>query len=390
MIDDIKKYYAFRSLIKRFIVPVLVVFMVQSGLTIEQIAIIGVVTGVIGFVLEIPSGAVADTLGHKRTLILSMLGQALAMGLYLGGSFWWILAASVMYWGAGTLMTGTMQALFFERLQELGREKEHQKLSGRARSISQAFSIIAMILSGLAYAWHWWLPFIVGVAQFLLAGLIISFFHQAKKQTSVARFEPKAILSHIKLGFAEVRKSSKLFWLTIFNSLILGLVFGSAEFHQVLLENSGLAVAMFGAVYAVKRIVGVVVPPFVHRITNKLSVPLFCGASGIFVSAILILVLAVGSPWAMAALLGISSAPYIALTVAGNDFKNQLIKSSSRATILSISNLVQQIFSLTFIGSIGLAIAFAELPLLYAAWGIALALIIGILMPPFIRAYRTA
>ena len=385
--DDVKKYYAFRALIKRFIVPIAVLYAIDQGLSIEQIAIIGVITGLVGFVFEVPSGAIADTLGHKKALVLSMLGQALAMGLYLGGSFEWILAASITYWAAGTLMTGTMQALFFERLRELGREHEHQKLSGRTRSFAQATIMVAMLLSGVAYTWHWWLPFIIGIGQFLLAAVIISSFTQASRPTQVSTFEPKVPLKNMLSGFKEVWSSPKLFWLTMFNAIIFGLMWGSTEFHQILLEDAGVAAGFFGLIYASKRFTGVILPPITHRLTAHMTAPIFCILTAIATSAILILTIFVTHPWSMAILIALSLAPSEALNVANNDFANKLIHGSSRATALSIQNIFQQITTLSFIAAVGWSVTSSTLPGIYASLGLLSLIVFAILSIPFIRAY---
>jgi len=211
---------------------------------------------------------------------------------------------------------------------------------------------------------------------------------QAKRQTKVERFEPMLVFSHLKSGFVEVRKSSKLFWLTFFNAIILGTMWGSGEFHQILLEDVGLAVGLFGLVYALKRMVGVIIPPFVHHMSKKVSIPMYCITSGIIMALILILTLLANAPGTMAILLGLSAAPGIALTVAGNDFKNKLINGSSRATVLSMSNLIQQIVTLVFVGVTGVIVAHASLPVIYLAWGIGLLILIAVMTPAFGRAYH--
>jgi len=86
--DDIKKYFVFRASIKRFVWPILVIYMLDIGLSVSDVAVIAVCGHVVSLLLEIPSGMISDTLGHKKTLVLSLVGQALSMLLYLGGAFW--------------------------------------------------------------------------------------------------------------------------------------------------------------------------------------------------------------------------------------------------------------------------------------------------------------
>ncbi len=203
--------------------------MVDVGLSVEQIAIITIAGWATSTILEVPSGAIADYIGHRWALVYASIFQALSMALFLGGTFWWILAGSIVYWGMGTLMTGTLSALFYERLQELGRVKEYQKLHGRAVSVAHGFGIVSMALAGLAYAIAWWIPFVVGIGQFILAALVIATFNEAKRPTSVAKFEGWfGWLHHFPVAWKAFRDNKKLFWITNVNAVIVGSFFATA------------------------------------------------------------------------------------------------------------------------------------------------------------------
>ena len=64
--SDVKKYYVFRALLKRFILPILILYGLDRGLSLSELSIIAAVGSVISFVLEIPSGAIADRFGHRH------------------------------------------------------------------------------------------------------------------------------------------------------------------------------------------------------------------------------------------------------------------------------------------------------------------------------------
>jgi len=103
-LDDIKKYYIFRALIKRYPLPIIALFMIDVGVSVEQVALIFTVSAVLELIFEVPSGAIADAIGHKKSLLISMSGQAIAMALYLGASFEWVFAGYILYYVSGSLM----------------------------------------------------------------------------------------------------------------------------------------------------------------------------------------------------------------------------------------------------------------------------------------------
>ncbi len=352
--DDVKKYYVYRALIKRFALPVIVLFMVNQGLSIEQIAIIAAVSKLISVVLEVPSGAIADSLGHRRALVIAALFQGLAMALYLGGTFWWIFAGSIVYWGLGTLMTGTLDALFYERVRELGRAKEYQKLEGRAVSVAHGLGIVAMALAGIAYAFAWWLPFAVGVLQFVLAAVVIGSFTQAKRPRSVAKFEGwMGWIHHFPVAWKALWTNKKLLWMTIANAVIVGSFFATAEFEPVILERASLAVVFFGFFYAGKRILAVPSAPLVHRLTSKVSAPMYIFVCGVFSALHILVVPMLHSAYTLVATFLVGTLMGIAMGIAVLDYSNQLIRGSSRATTLSFQNLSINLIQVGLIGIIG-------------------------------------
>ena len=99
--------------------------------------------------------------------------------------------------GFGSFMTGTGEAFFFERLQKLGLVDQHAKLSGQGKGFATAVSVISMLLAGVTYEIAWWLPFTIGIGQFLLAALVVSTIGSTKDEISVEKkeaFQTKAIV----------------------------------------------------------------------------------------------------------------------------------------------------------------------------------------------------
>lgn len=80
-----KRYFLFRGLLSRVYLPILVLFMARHGLSLGAVASVIVIGQVTSFICEVPSGAIADTVGHRKTLVISLLGQATSALVFLGG-----------------------------------------------------------------------------------------------------------------------------------------------------------------------------------------------------------------------------------------------------------------------------------------------------------------
>lgn len=382
--DDVKKYYAFSALVKRFALPIIVLYMVESGLSLQQIAIITAVSSIILLILEVPSGAIADTIGHRRALVIASIGQAISMALFLGGNVWWIACAVILYWASGTLLTGTSTALFYERLLVLGRGREFKKLSGRAKSIAQGVGIVFMATAGVLYMVHPWIPFVVGVLQFILAAIIIGSFGVARVG-KVEKFEVALVGRHMKEAIRLLRKHKDIFWITISYATVVGASFALYEFEQVRMDELGLLAAGIGFMYAIKRAVGAVTPLTISTISKYLS-----DKASLILGIILLAFLFVATSLTQSIagfVIGIFSMTAITITarLIIDNYINTKVKTLSRATLLSFNSLSMGLVKA--IAVLGLGVMVDLIPL-YAAFTILAIFILIITLVVFVPGLR--
>lgn len=340
--EDVRKYYIYRALLKRFILPVLVVYGLDRGLSLEQLSLVAGIGSVMSFFLEVPSGALADHIGHKKALIISMLGQALSMVCYLGGSFWWILLGAGMYFAFGSLMTGTSEAIFYERLKALGLEHDHAKLYGQGKGFATAVSIGSMALAGIFYELAWWLPFAVGAIQYLAAAAIISTFGPTKQTVSVQKQEGlMKFFTHFGEAMRAIWHNPKAFWLTMSSALIIGPLFALGDFQQAVMTELGMSVTVIGLVYALKRVFSVGLQSYTYKITKVVSPFFFTFVCALMMVSHLLLVGVIHDPWLILIPFVIGSISWTGLEVATNEYLNKLLDTGSRATALSMTNLAR-------------------------------------------------
>ena len=70
------------SLSWSFLGPVYALFLLSRGLDFFQINVVLAVYLIAAFVFEVPTGAVADLVGRKRSFLLSCVVRTVAFGLY--------------------------------------------------------------------------------------------------------------------------------------------------------------------------------------------------------------------------------------------------------------------------------------------------------------------
>lgn len=384
---DIKKYYLFRALLKRFVVPILVLYGLDRGLTLGELSLIAGAGSVVSFLLELPSGAIADRIGHRRALVLSMLGQALSMALYLGGSFWWMLLGSIAYFGFGSLMTGTGEAFFFERLQKLGLVDQHAKLSGQGKGFATAVSVISMALAGVFYEIAWWLPFVIGIMQFFLAAYVVSTIGSTKDEVSVEKKEASETkaLRHLVFAWQELKHRPAILWLIFSSALVVGPLFALGDFQQAVMNDVGISASLIGAVYAVMRLLSIAVQGSVHHLMRFFSSAQFVLVCALFMLLHFFGIGLIQDTWWLLGPLIIGSLAWVGLDIAVNDYINQSTQTGSRATLLSMSNFVRNLVGVLSIALYGFVTRDASAAFGYLVLGSVVAVI---LVVPLVQLFR--
>ena len=151
--------------------------LLARGLTLVQISLIeSIVIGAI-FLMEVPTGVLADRVGRKWSIFASTL-------LLMTGEFIFIFARSFEWYIFIALLTGTgfafasgaVEALVYDSLPEAGREEAMKRAMGRLGFYAQIAFVIAPIIGGLiigeARAQDF-IPAIALTAAALLIGLIV-------------------------------------------------------------------------------------------------------------------------------------------------------------------------------------------------------------------------
>jgi MFS family permease len=187
-------------------------------------------------VLEVPSGAVSDMWGKKKTLVLSFFFMVLGnviMALAPGYSI--LLLAVFLLSVSSSFYSGTLEALAFDSLKENSQEKYYDQVISNISTIESIAVAIASVAGGFMFAALPALPFwSTGVMAFF--GLLVVLFLK-EPQIDSEKFSWRNFIEQNKQGTRELNKTPQLRRLT---TLLLSIAFFSVIAHQLL--NDVLAV----------------------------------------------------------------------------------------------------------------------------------------------------
>ena len=161
--SNIPLFIAFRVLFNaRWYYPVLAVLFIDFGLTIEQYALLNVAWAAAIVGLEVPSGALADSLGRKRMVVFAAALMVIEMMLFAfaprGASwlFWVFLVNRVLSGAAEASASGADEALAYDSLAAEGRADEWPGVLERLMRWQSGGFFVAMLLGGAVYDAHTW------------------------------------------------------------------------------------------------------------------------------------------------------------------------------------------------------------------------------------------
>ncbi|MEV4124852.1 MFS transporter [Nocardia sp. NPDC049707] len=130
------------------------VLFADHGLSTGQISSLLAMWSATAFLLEVPSGAWADTVSRRGLLVMS--GVLLTAGF----ACWTVLptylgfAVGFVLWGiSGALVSGTFEALLYDELVARNAQPAYPRIIGYARAASEVAIVIAILAATPLYIW---------------------------------------------------------------------------------------------------------------------------------------------------------------------------------------------------------------------------------------------
>ncbi|OGK18968.1 hypothetical protein A3G67_00095 [Candidatus Roizmanbacteria bacterium RIFCSPLOWO2_12_FULL_40_12] len=339
MKNTIWRYYAFTFLISlHFFAAVLVPFYLQyGGLSKTQMFLIQSWFLIWIFILEIPTGVIADYLGRKTSLVLGAFIVTLAVIIYGAGipGFGTFLLAEFLFAVSIALTSGADDAFLYDSLKETGREKESKKIFGRSHAFQLFGFLVAAPIGGvIASTYGLNYPIMFSAVPFFLATLIALTLKEPKYHRGPSESRRYWDIAKKGLKFFLQHKTLRLIALDAI--IVSASAYYVIWLYQPLLLSLNVPVAYFGWFHALFLAVEILVSISFARLEklfksskNYLS---FCAL--ITSASFLLVALFQNVPTIMFFLIfaGGFGLSRIELMIV---YMNKLIRSSERATILS-------------------------------------------------------
>jgi len=343
MRSNIWKMYLVRMLSwTHFFAAVLVPFYTEwGGLRFAQILFLQAWFMFCVFLLEIPTGTVADFLGRKISIITGSCAGVLGAVVYASYPHYGVfLLAETIFAVSFTLFSGADEALVYDTLKELNRTQTSKKIYSRLESFKLA-GIILGALSGSIIAKFLGLrtPMLLTSIPMGLTGLIAVSLREPESFRRVKAQPYRKILSE---GIAYFFSHKILMVLALDMVVVATFCYLILWFYQPLLAVVGIDIAWFGTVHSMMCLAQIAVIANFIRLEKLLgrkrrllllsaAVP---GALFIMLGLVHTTVLVVAAIILCAAF-GLSREPLF------TSYMNKYIPSDKRATVLSTTSMLR-------------------------------------------------
>jgi MFS family permease len=252
---DLRLFYLFRFLATSYLwVPIFVAFMHARGLGFDEIALLHAIYSVVVIVVEAPTGALADRIGRRQSMMIGALAMTASCVVAYGAhDFATFAAAEVLAAVSMALCSGADSAYLFDLLKQQGRGHEYPRREGTASAWHQAGSGLACAAGGLLGAIDLSLPYLV-TAVVSATAFVITLFMRAEQpapeRSRAAAEELGQYLRHMRQSVRDVLTSRRLAWIIGYAAVVFVLLRSTVVLYQPYLDARGFSVAQIGLVYA--------------------------------------------------------------------------------------------------------------------------------------------
>ncbi|MET7999786.1 MFS transporter [Nonomuraea glycinis] len=221
--------------------PVYALLFTDTGLSVAEITSLFVIWSVTGMVLEVPSGAWADTVSRRLLLCLGQLLAATGFALWVIFPSYWAFAVGFVLWGAcGALVSGAMEALVYESLDRHGQAGRYAQVMGRASSVGLVANALAIALAIPVFAAGGYLA--VGAASVLACLLCSATALAFREHRATATAEDElGYWATMRAGLAEARGDRRVLRAVILLAVVTAIWGALEEYVPFLGTEAGVA-----------------------------------------------------------------------------------------------------------------------------------------------------
>lgn len=364
---NVRSFTLFRVFFSaRFYYPVYALLFLDYGLTLGQFGMLNALWAVTIVLLEIPSGALADTIGRRTLLIFGAVCMLFEMAVLLvapmGGGAWLFVFFAlnrVLSGLAEAAVSGADEALAYDSLKAAGQEDQWGKVLERVQRDTSLAFFFAMMIGAAVYDpamvnavfQFFGASFSVEQSHLIKLPILLTFcsglvvFSMALRMQETPTEQGRSVAETLAQGWQQTGAAAKWIWATplpfaiilaamVIDSVVRQFLTLASEYWRVI----DLPIASYGLIGSGMALLGLFVPRFARLLAEK-STPVknFLLTAGAVMIGLTGLGMAIPIWGILPAVLLYASIQLTGFFV--SRYLNEVAPSEQRATVLSFRGL---------------------------------------------------
>jgi MFS family permease len=341
-IQNIRLYYILTFLSELYFIIGNWVFFWIKYMTYGQLGLLDMFAFSFGFIMEVPTGAIADRIGRKKTIMSAFFLAALGFLIIAtaNGQIQLIVGFLIAQIG-WAFYSGSGEALAYDTLKENKKEEDFEKVVATTNMLTLNSYLIGAVLGGILFSIHFRLPHLLTGGSFIVGFIVSLFLHEPHFVSE--HFSIKKYFGTIKTGFQQLLLPKiKPFLPLIFVTAGIGFMYSTGIIQPALAQRFGYDGTTFSYLSALAIIISTCavrsIPWFRTHVSDMLGLRLL---GIIFIIGFVLVAFPLGYAGGIVmVILSINkalTAPWVSVVV------NRELPSEYRATALSAIEMIKKI-----------------------------------------------
>lgn len=348
MAKALRLFYLYRLLATSYLwQPVFVFFMIDRGLAFDEVMLLSVVYSAIVVLIEVPTGAFADRIGRRQSMMLGALAMvASCLFGYAAHGFGMFLVSQSLAGMSMALCSGADSAYLFDLLQENGRIHEYPRRESHASAWHMAGNVAACVAGGLLATVDLGLPYLVNAGTAAVAFVVALLMHAESRRESRPReplaVELKAHFTLMRESLAIATRNKRLAWIIFYSAVVFALVRVTVYLYQPYLVAHGFNYWQTGMVYAGVFGIGAIFALRYESLRAWLGEGTLVWGLLATLAISFLLLNSIAGPWALAMLAVQGATKGLYSPLVKPILNREITDSSQRATVLSVESIARR------------------------------------------------
>ncbi|MBC8035802.1 MAG: MFS transporter [Rhizobiales bacterium] len=326
-----------------------VLFEQKLGLSYAQIFTLDAIYMLMFVLFEVPSGALADLLGRKKTILAgltTLIVAAIATGF--AQNFLHLFLSSLI-WSLGfSLISGSSEALLYDSLKD---DKLFHRITGRALSFSIIGLALAGILGPLLFAQNFRLPYLVSTLPFA-AALVVMVFYRETGANRKQRFSAGRYVGQIRGGARKAFGNRFVIWSMGALAIVFSVSYTFASSYQPYLIEIGFSVSQFAFILPLMFVSEAMGGAWSEKVTERLGETAAFWVNILALGSSLLALGFIASTFAVPILIVYGFLQGFLRPLAST-YANRYIESEHRATVISVQVMVSTVAASALLFALG-------------------------------------